>query len=336
MNKRVFGYLPSGTAVEEYILKTEAAEVGILTLGGTITHFVTDGIDVVLGWRCLEDYFEDSSRQGALIGRCGNRIRGARFTLNGKEYRLAANDGNHQLHGGTIGFDRRLWSVSEVGETHLTLTLLSYDGEEGYPGNLDVSVTYRLEGAALLIDYTATTDADTVCNLTNHAYFNLNGCGNGEVKEHLVTIAADRVTAVDGELIPTGERTSVDGTPLDFRLPHTIGERLGGDFEGYDHNLWLAPTEEREICGCRLPVVATVQGEALRMTVFTNQPCLQFYTANFLVGDSPRLKDGSGKRPFAGFCMETQLEPDAPNRGDAILRVGETYRHRTVYALERK
>ncbi len=336
MEKRIFGCLPSGTAIEEYTLKTEAAEVGILTLGGTITRFVAEGIDVVLGWPRLEDYFEDDSHQGALIGRYGNRIKDARFSLNGKEYLLAKNNGNHHLHGGTVGFDRRIWSVSEASDTHLTLTLASYDGEEGYPGNLTVTVTYRLEGGALLIDYTATADADTVCNLTNHAYFNLNGCGNGEVKEHVVTIAADRVTATDSELIPTGDRPSVEGTPLDFRTPHTIGERLSDDFIGYDHNLWLAPVEQRELCGYMLPVAATVEGEALRMTVLTDQPCMQFYTANFFKGDSPRLKDGSGKHPFAGFCMETQLEPDAPNRGEAILRAGETYRHRTVYALEKK
>ena len=193
-----------------------------------------------------------------------------------------------------------------------------------------------LDGGALLIDYTATTDADTVCNLTNHSFFNLNGCGNGEVKDHLVTIAADRFTAVGEDLIPTGERPSVDGTPFDFRTPHTIGERLSDEFFGYDQNFMLCPSEKRTACGYTLPVVATVEAEALRMTVLTDQPCMQFYTGLYLKGESPRLKDGSGKRPYAGLCMEAQVEQDAPNRGEAILRPGEVYRQRTVYAIEKK
>ncbi len=336
MEKKIFGTLPSGTPIEEYTLRTEEAEVGIITLGGTITRFVVAGIDIMLGWPRLEDYFEDDSHQGALIGRYGNRIKGGRFTLNGKEYVLAKNNGNNHLHGGTIGFDRRIWTVEAASDTELTLTLSSYDGEEGYPGNLAVTVVYRLDGGALLIDYTAKTDADTVCNLTNHAYFNLDGCGCGDVKEHSVVLCGDKVTAVDEELLPTGEHIDVVGTPFDFLTAHTIGERLSEDFTGYDHNYVLAPTETVDLCGYTLPLAATVEGKSLRMTVATDQPCMQLYTANFLKGDSPRLKGGSGKKPFAGFCMETQLEPDSPNRGGAILRAGETYRHRTVYSVEKK
>lgn len=333
MEKRVFGTLPSGTEILEYTLRTESAEVSIMTLGGTITRFVVAGIDIMLGFPQLEDYFEDDSHQGALIGRYGNRIKGARFTLNGKEYTLAKNNGNNHLHGGTIGFDRRIWTVESASETELTLSLDSYDGEEGYPGNLHVTVVYRLEGASLSIDYTARCDADTVCNLTNHSYFNLNGCGSGDVKGHRVLLFGDRYTEVDGELIPTGNRPGVVGTPFDFLTVHTIGERIDGNFKGYDHNYLLSPTESETACGYTLPVAAVVEGERLRMTVLTDQPCMQFYTANFLKGDSPKLKGGYTKHPMAGFCMETQLEPDSPNRGEAILRAGEVYRHTTVYSL---
>ena len=333
MNTRVFGTLPSGSEIIEYTLRTDAAEVGIMTLGGTITRFVVAGIDVMLGFERLEDYFEDDSHQGALIGRYGNRIKDGRFTLNGKEYLLAKNNGKNHLHGGTIGFDRRVWTVEDVKENEITLSLDSYDGEEGYPGNLHVVVVYRLEGAALSIDYTATTDADTICNLTNHSYFNLNGCGSGDVKGHRVLLFGDRYTEVDSTLIPTGNRPEVVGTPFDFLSVHTIGERVDENFKGYDHNYILSPTEQAEANGFSLPIAAVVEGDRLRMTVLTDQPCMQFYTANFLSGDSPKLKGGYTKHPMAGFCMETQFEPDSPNNGGAILRAGETYRHTTVYSF---
>lgn len=334
MEKRVFGTLRDGRPIEEYTLRTAEAEVKIITLGGTITRFWVSGIDIVLGFDCLEDYLADDSYQGALIGRCGNRIKDARFTLNGKEYILAKNNGKNHLHGGLVGFDRRIWTVEHADSHRLVLSLLSRDGEEGYPGNLSVRVVYRLEGAALSIDYTAETDADTVCNLTNHAYFNLNGYGSGTVLAHTVTIAADRYTETDEELIPTGNRFSVAGTPCDFREPHTIGERLDGDFRGYDHNYWLVDAEPVEISGFRLPLVATASAGKLRLNVYTDQRCLQFYTANSLSGDHPRLKGGYKKMPYAAFCFESQEEPDSPSRGGAILRKGEVYRHRTVYEIK--
>lgn len=335
MEKKMLGTLPSGMPIEEYTLRTETAEVAIMTLGGIITRFVVCGIDIMLGWSKTEDYFQDGSHQGALIGRYANRIKGGRFSLNGKEYILAKNNGNNHLHGGTVGFDRKIWRVESATDAELALTLSSCNGDEGYPGNLEVKVIYRLVGGSLLIDYFATTDADTVCNMTNHAYFNLDGCGCGDVKAHRIVLHADRVTAVDRELIPTGEHIPVGGTPLDFLTAHTIGERLSESFAGYDHNYVLSPSETVELCGYRLPLAATVEGKSLRMTVATDQPCLQLYTPSSFGGDSPRFKDGSAKRPFAGFCMEAQLEPDSPNRGGGILRAGETYRHRTVYSVER-
>ncbi len=333
MEKRVFGTLPSGTEIMEYTLRSESAEVGIITLGGAVTRFVVAGIDVVLGFSRLEDYLEDNSYQGAIIGRYGNRIAGARFSLNGKEYLLSKNSGSNHSHGGIIGFNRRVWTVESASASELVLSLDSYDGEEGYPGNLHVTVVYRLEGSSLSIDYTARSDADTVCNLTNHSFFNLNGCGSGDVKGHRVLLFANRYSKVDRTLIPTGEHPEVVGTPFDFLTVHTIGERLDESLVGYDHNYLLAPTERATVCGYELPIAAVVEGDRLRMTVLTDQPCMQFYTANYLVEKSPKFKGGYEKHPLAGFCMEAQFEPNSPNRGEAILRASETYRHTTVYSL---
>ena len=336
MDKKVFGKLPSGTPVEEYTLHGEDAEVSVITFGGAITRFVVAGTDIILGFPTLEDYFEDHSHQGALIGRYGNRIAKARFTLNGVEYKLAANNGRNHLHGGIIGFDRKIWGVESADDASLVLTLHSPDMEEGYPGNLDVRVTYRLTGSALSIEYEAKSDADTVCNLTNHSYFNLNGCGSGDVLNHVVTIAADAYTEVDGELIPTGNRPDVTGTPFDFRTPHAIGERIAETGGGYDHNFILSKKPPVPIAGYTLPRVATVAGDRLMMSVFTDQSSMQFYTANFLSGDRPVMKGGAVKHKHAAFCLETQEEPDSPNHGGAILRAGETYHTGTVYEIKQR
>ncbi|MBR5044937.1 MAG: galactose mutarotase [Clostridia bacterium] len=336
MNKRIFGTLPSGTPIEEYTLKSEGAEVSVITFGGAITRFVVDGIDVVLGFPTLEDYFEDHSHQGALIGRYGNRIAKGRFTLNGVEYKLEQNNGNNHLHGGVIGFDRKVWSVAAADGTSLALTLHADDMEEGYPGNLDVRVTYRLTGYALSIEYEAKSDKDTVCNLTNHSYFNLNGCGSGDVLNHVARIFADAYTEVDDELIPTGNRPDVTGTAFDFRAPRAIGERIAETGSGYDHNFILATKPPFPIAGYSLPPAAIVTGDKLVMSVYTDQRCVQFYTANFLSGDRPRLKGGAVKHKHAAFCLETQEEPDSPNRGGAILRAGDLYHTVTVYEVKPK
>ena len=332
MEKRVFGTLPSGNEIIEYTLRTESAEAGIITLGATVTHLTVSGINVILGFERLEDYLADRSRQGTIIGRYANRIKNGHFSLNGTEYTLVKNSGNNHIHGGTIGFDSRIWTVESASDTELTLSLDSYDGEEGYPGNLHVTLVYRLCGSSLSIDYTATSDADTVCNLTNHSYFNLNGCGNGDVKGHRMLLFAQRYSKVDAELIPTGEHPEVTGTPLDFLTVHTIGERLGEEFAGYDHNYILTPSEHRTVCGYELPIVAVAEGDRLRMTVLTDQPCIQLYTPRGFSAGGPNFRGGYEKLPFAGFCLEAQLEPDSPNNG-VFLRAGETYRHTTVYSL---
>lgn len=336
MNKRIFGTLPSGTEIEEYTLSDGAAEASIITFGGAITRFVVDGIDVMLGFPTLEDYFEDHSHQGALIGRYANRIAKGRFTLNGIEYKLAQNNKGNHLHGGIVGFDRKLWGVEFADDRTLILTLRADDMEEGYPGNLDVRVTYRMTGYALSIEYEAKSDKDTICNLTNHSYFNLNGCGSGDVLNHVVKLTADSYTEVDDELIPTGNRPDVTGTPFDFRQPHAIGERIAETGVGYDHNFILSQKTPYPIAGYSLPRIAVVSGDRLTMSVFTDQRCVQFYTANFLSGDRPLLKGGAVKHKHAAFCLETQEEPDSPNHGGSILRAGDTYHTVTVYEVKPK
>ena len=327
----LFGHMPDGTPVEEYTLKNGKMEATVLTLGGIVRTLKVGGVDIVGGYDTLEDYLTDDSYQGALIGRVGNRIGGAAFSMNGKYYTLAKNDGGkHHLHGGEIGFNARVWTVEEADDNHLTLSLFSPDGEEGYPGNLFVKVTYTLAEDALMIAYNATADEDTPLSLTNHAYFNLSGVGSGSILATTATIAAEQYTEVDSDLIPTGRRLSVEGTPLDFRTPHTLGARLSEDFFGYDNNFIISGAEEKEVCGIELPHVATFCGESLSMEVYTDRPCAQLYTGNFL-GGAPDFKGGVKREKRHFFCFETQSEPDEINHGGAPLAKGALYHTVTVY-----
>ncbi|MBO7292597.1 MAG: galactose mutarotase [Clostridia bacterium] len=324
MEVKEFGILPDGSKVLQYILKTCDAEVRILNLGGIITDFIYEGRNVVCGFDTLDDYLLDDSYQGALIGRFANRIAGASFSLNGKTYRVGANEGKNSLHGGNVGFNRRLFKTQKAEENTLILSLFSPDGEEGYPGNLTLRVTYSLDGSALTIAYHATSDADTPVSLTNHSYFNLAGLG-APVLDFRATILADHYTAVDAELIPTGERLPVDGTPFDLRSPRRIGDREGG----YDTNFILKRTVEETHSPS---LAARVEGSGLTLSVYTTQPCIQFYTGCALEGE-PCFRGGVRKTRYTAFCLETQAEPNAPNRGEGILRAGETYSHTTVYEL---
>ena len=333
MEKNLFGKLPSGENVHEYILKSEGITLSVLDFGGIIHRFIVDGIDIVAGFDTLDGYLEDGSYQGAFIGRYGNRINSSTFTLNGKEYKLSANEGRHHLHGGKKGFNRKLLTVESVTDSAITFSYVSPDGEEGYPGTLKSTVTYALSDNALSLHYTAVTDKDTVVNLTNHAYYNLNGYGNSDILSHILTLYADEVTEVDSELIPTGKRIPVENTVYDFNTPHTIGERVGNGFGGYDTNFVLKGGNEQSIAGYRLPLIANVKADKLSMNVYTNQPCVQLYIGNMLTG-APAMKGGKPKMPHCTFCLETQVEPDSPNRNAAILRKGETYEHITVYEVK--
>lgn len=342
-----FGKTADGTPVELYMLKNgRGMEARIATYGGILVGLTAPDrhgnfADVVLGSDSLQGYLKGSPYFGALIGRYGNRIAGGSFSLDGATYTLARNDAPNSLHGGKNGFDKVVWKVvsSGVGDRgpQLILSYLSGDGEEGYPGNLDVRATYTLtDEDALSIRFEATTDKPTVMNLTGHSYFNLRGAG--DVLGHVVEIHAQRFTPVDRTLIPTGEFKDVAGTPFDFRRPHTIGERIGDANEqlqfgrGYDHN-WVLDGSPGTL-RVNAEVYEPRSGRVLEL--LSDQPGLQFYSGNFLDG-SITGKGGVVYGFRSGFCMEPQHFPDSPNHPDfpsTVLRPGETYRSTIVYRFK--
>lgn len=336
MNKKFFGKMPDGTEVYEYTLSNGRMKADILDLGGTVRTLFVDGVDVVGGYDTLDGILTDTTYQGALVGRYGNRIKRAKFTLNGVDYSLYANNGKNHLHGGKVGFNRKVWDVLDYTDTTLTLFYSSADGEEGYPGKLDVTVKYTLYADAIRIDYDAVTDKDTYCNLTNHAYFNLNGVGAGQITDHVMKINHTTYTAVDSELIPTGEHPSLDGSPYDFREAKKIGRDLVGkdrteQLYGYDHNFILDPAFKETFDGKEYTLAAELSGDKLTMKVLTTKPCMQVYTGAWLEDDGNDFKGGVKKFTRMALAMETQYEPDAPTRGDNVLHAGERYEHSTVY-----
>lgn len=327
MRKERFGTCPHG-AVEALTLRNASGvEAVILTLGGIVQALrvpAAEGLrDVVLGYDTVEGYLAGTNYFGAIIGRNGNRIAGSRFSLNGREIILNANNGPHNLHGGIEGFDRKLWTVEAAGEDFVCLSLLSPDGEEGFPGNARVTVTYTVTADnALRIDYDAVADADTVLNLTNHSYFNL--CGGGSVLEHSLQIDADRYTVNTPEILPTGVVADVTGTCMDLRRPRTLADvvfdpSLPG---GYDSNFCLR--------GEGLRKVAVLQGGGLTMEMETTTPGLQIYCASF--GAPIRGKQTYEGRCF--ICLEAQAWPDAvhhPHFPTVVVPAGEHYRQTTIY-----
>ncbi|MBN1782213.1 galactose mutarotase [bacterium] len=341
-----------GKDVFLYTLKnSQGTTVEITNYGGTIVRWLVPDrngelADIALGFDSLETYVAKSPYFGCIIGRYGNRIADGQFTLNGETYTLAKNNSPAgmpcHLHGGIKGFDKRVWdAVREPDKNMLKLRYLSKDGEEGYPGDLDVTVTYKLtEDNALVIDYYAVTNKPTPVNLTNHTYFNLKGEGNGDILDHVLTIHADQTTPVNAGLIPTGEIAPVAGTPFDFTEPHAIGERIDIDNEqirfgpGYDHNWVLNKTSQDTM------LAATVYepGSGRFMEVLTMEPALQFYSGNFLDG----TLTGKSGQPYvyrSGFCLETQHYPDSPNHDNfpgTVLNPGETYHTVTVYRFSVK
>lgn len=339
-----FGQAPDGTPVQLYTLRnSRGSEAQICTYGGIVTSLkVADKHgkfgDVVLGYDTLDGYIEKSPHFGCLVGRYGNRIAKGKFTLNGKEYTLAVNNPPNSLHGGVMGFDKVVWKakvlVSSTGPA-LELNYTSKDGEEGFPGNLKVAATYTLtEDNALRLDFIATTDADTVCNLTHHSYFNF--AGKGEVLGHVVTIHADRFTPVDANMIPTGELRPVKGTPLDFTKPTSIGARINSDDEqiklggGYDHN-WVVNQATPGQLTHAATVTEPTSGRV--MEVWTTEPGIQFYTGNFLDG-SITGKGGWTYQARNGFCFEPQHFPDSPNQPSfptTVLKPGQTYQNTIIY-----
>lgn len=339
-NRRLFGHMPDGTPAEEITLGQGGMRCKILTYGGAVRALAVpdragNPVDVVLGFDTLEDYMAQDKYIGALVGRYANRIGGARFTLNGAEYPLFANDGPNSLHGGRRGFDKRVWTVEELSENAVTLSLVSPHMEEGYPGTLRVRVTYALSGGALSIDYWGQSDRDTVFNPTNHSYFNLSGHGSGSAEGQMIQVCASRYTPTLPGSIPTGELAPVEGTPMDLRTPQPIGEHIDDPFEqltlagGYDHN-WVVDGWDGTL---RPAAAAWSPDTGITMTALTTLPGVQFYAGNF-VGGCPAGKGGAVYGDRHGFCLETQFFPDSPNRPEfpsCVLRAGEEHTSRTEY-----
>jgi aldose 1-epimerase len=343
MSRQPFGQTKDGTAVSIFTLRnSKGAEARISNYGGLVISLkVPDRNgklgDVVLGYDNLADYIKNSPYFGAMIGRYGNRIAKGKFSLDGKEYTLAINNGPNALHGGKKGFDKVVWEpkvLTTADGAALELTYVSKDGEEGYPGTLSVKAVYTLtEDNALRLEYTATTDKDTVLNLTQHSYFNL--AGKGDILNHEVEMPASKFTPVDSTLIPIGELRSVEGTPFDFRKATAIGARIKQQDEqlkfgnGYDHNYVIdKPMGELGLCA---RVYEPTSGRVLE--VLSTEPGLQFYSGNFLDGSNK----GKGGRVYQfrnAFCMEPQHYPDSPNQPNfpsVVLKPGQTYKNTIVF-----
>lgn len=338
VEKQSFGYTSDGSEIFRYVLKDGVITVGLITLGGALQSLLVpdkngNPVDIVLGYDTVQAYERQSQYLGALIGRNANRTAGGAFVLNGRRYTLMSNDGCNNLHSGT-GFDKRLWSA-EIVAGGVRMTRISPDGEDGFPGSLMVHVLYTLENGTLRLTYDAVSDADTVCNLTNHTYFNLAGHNSGKVCPHLLTICGDDYTPTDAQSIPTGELRPVENTAFDFRKETRIGARIEDDdlqlrqAHGYDHN-WVVRGRPGILRDCAA-VYAPQTGIA--MDVGTTSPGVQFYSGNYLEG-APVGKGGAVYTKRCGMCLETQFYPDSlhhPDFPQPILRRGEPYHHETVY-----
>jgi aldose 1-epimerase len=342
MQTKIFGKLPDGREVHQYTLTNRAGSiVQIIDYGATVTSLrVPDRSgkmeDVVLGYDSAQGYANDTAYFGAIVGRYGNRIGKGRFALDGKQYQVTINDGENHLHGGKIGFNKVLWDAQILNDTALQLKYVSKDGEEGYPGTVTLKVTYTwTDKNELRVDYEGTTDKPTILNPTHHSYFNLSGSFTQPILTHQLLIEADGITPVDKGLIPTGQIMSVADTPMDFRTATAIGAHIEDPNEqmslgrGYDHN-WVL----RNYSG-RVRKAAEVYEPASGrlMTVFTDQPGLQFYTGNFLDGTA-KGKEGIAYQHRTGFCLEAQAFPDTPNKPQfppVTLRPEKAYRQTTIY-----
>lgn len=346
VRKDLFGKLPEGTPIDVYTLSEGAIEARVTNYGGYLVSLkVPDrngkSEDIVLGFDNLDGYVNNNTHKGTaylgpIVGRYANRIANGKFTLDGKEYSLAINNGPNALHGGILGFHRVVWKGRLVPEG-VELTYLSKDGEEGYPGNLTVVVRYTLHKKALTIDYSATTDKDTILNLTNHSYFNLKGQGKGDILDHHLTLHASQFTWADATLVPTGELKPVEGTPLDFRKSTRIGDRIDADYEplrqagGYDQN-WVFDSGGRTLAEAA-EVYEPTTGRVMR--VLTDQPGVQVYTGNFFDGTITG-KGGVAYQRRYGLCLETQHFPDSPHHPNfptTELKPGERFHRVTTFSF---
>ena len=342
VTKASFGTAKDGKPVEIYTLTDADIEVKVITYGARIQSIMAPDrtgkrADIVLGFSDITGYEGDNPYFGAVVGRYGNRLAKGEFKIDGHDYHVPINNNGQSLHGGLIGFDKLVWTAKPV-PNGVEMTLVSPDGDQGYPGKLTAHVRYTLHGHNLRLDYSATTDKPTVTNLTNHSYFNLAGEGNGTILQQTVMLNADRYTPVNASLIPTGELTPVAGTPLDFRTPHIVGDRINAENEqlkiagGSDHN-WVLNGANGTM---KVAAKAVDPASGRSLTVSTTQPGVQFYTGNFLVDGA--ITGASGK-PYlrrGAFCFETQHFPDSPNQPafpTTLLKPGETLHTTTVFAF---
>ena len=349
LTKEDYGTTPEGEKVEQYTLTNKAGmEVKIITYGGRIASLKVpdkngEFEDVILGFDSISQYTSDNPYFGALIGRYGNRIAGGKFSLDGEEYQLPQNDGQNSLHGGDKGFDKVVWTAEVPADsTSLVLTYKSKDGEMGYPGNLDVQVTYTLnEDNSLDVDYEAETDKKTVVNLTQHSYFNLTGDFDNTILDHEVVINADQFLPVDETLIPTGEIRDVEGTPFDFTEAKIVGKEIEAENEqlklglGYDH-CWVLDDQSEDM---HFAASAYDPESGRFMEVSTTEPGIQFYTGNFLDGTLPQQGGYGTYAKRSGFCLETQHYPDSPNQEKfpaVVLNPGEQYSSKTTFKFSVK
>lgn len=345
VNKTPFGKLDDGTAIELYTLTSSSgSSVSITNLGAIIVSMRMPDRngkldDIVLGFDSPQPYLTQSPYFGAVVGRYANRIRAGKFSLDGTGYTLPRNNGENSLHGGTIGFDKRLWQARPVRKgkkAGVRLSLLSADGDQGYPGALNVTVTYMFDDAnRLTVTYDATTTKPTVVNLSQHSYFNLNGQGSGPITDHHLRLAASHFTPTDAGLIPTGAVDPVEGTPMDFRHAKPIGRDIGADYEplrlggGYDHN-WVL---DRNGPGLVFAASLSAPKTGRRLEIYTDQPAIQFYAGNFLDGTIAG-KNGARYVHRSGLCLETQHYPDSPNQPTfptTVLRPGQSYHSVTEF-----
>lgn len=344
VEKGIYGQLPDGTVIESYALRRGLGfAVKLITYGASLTELWTPDrtgklADIVLGFDKLQGYLDPHPFFGGTIGRYANRIAKGRFVLDGQAYQLTINDPPNSLHGGKIGFDRRVWKAEPTqgpGGASVRFTYLSKDGEESFPGNVTVAVTYTLtEADELKLEYTAETDNGTPLNLTNHTYFNL--AGSGDILSQTLYLNADQFTPVDATLIPTGEVRSVAGTPFDFRKPTAIGERIGEikDIGGYDHNFVL----NGQGGTLRLAARVVEASSGRQMEIWTTEPAIQFYSAIHLNG-SVTGKGGVAYQKFGGLCLEAQHYPDSPNHPNfpsTVIRPGSRFQSETIYKFSAK
>lgn len=340
--RRAFGRTKDGFEVEAIALDNGVLSCEVITYGAALRGLrVPDRFgtkrDIVLGYDTIEEYEDCTSYLGAVVGRVANRIAGGQFTMNAKRYALAVNDPPNHLHGGAVGFSRRVWTVAEHTPECVTLSLTSPDGEEGYPGTLEVRVTYELKGCSLIMHYQAAADRDTPCNLTGHAYFNLDGHSSGPVAEQLLRLHAEYYTPSDATNIPTGEIAPVAGTPMDFRNATPIGAHIHEPFlqliqaNGYDHNYVV----DGEVGSLRKAAQVRSLVSGIKMDVETTLPGVHLYTANFL-DKGMKGKEGAVYGPRHAFCLETQFFPDSVNHPgfpSVILKPGHPYDHKTVFSF---